>query len=300
MNDAAAKQKLLLPLLCGLFLSVAVLSSVVGEMPRGTPRGLAAVAPAVSEPALSAEAYIVRFAGDTTPLLGRRIDKPTAPASLTKLMTAAVAAEKLSAADTGVLSAYAKEVEERRSPAKTGEEFSRDDLLRLSLVMSANDAALALAERVGEYASAFSSPERAAAFVRLMNAKARILGMEETHFENPTGLDAPGHLSTANDLARLAEYILRRHPRLWEMTRAEEVPVTALNHAVYTIATSNDLLREFPALIGGKTGLTDHAKEALLLLYPVAPNRTAIIVILRSEDRFGDGRKIIHWLEENF
>lgn len=301
MNDISYKQPLLLSLVCGLFVLVLVLLSMLGAGNTNPEVGQASasVALALAEPVISAEAYVVRFAGDPRPVIGRRVDKAVAPASLTKLMTAVVAAEKLAPADTAVLSAFDKRVEERRSPAAEGEAFGRDDLLRMALVMSANDAALALAARAGNPPGVISDASPLETFVGLMNAKAKILGMDATHFENPTGLDMPGHTASANDLARLAEYILARHPDLWAMTREQEATVETTEKK-YTIASSNDLLKEFPALIGGKTGLTDNAKEALILLYPVAPDRTAIVVILRSDDRFGDGRKLLAWLEENF
>lgn len=319
-NEYKKTSTLLAPLLCALTVAALMLFSAIGEGRGGTTPAKATVAAALMPPDVSAEAYIVRFVGDERPVLERRADKPLAPASLTKIMTAVAAAEKLAPGDTGVMTAFAKAVEERKSPAREGEEFSRDDLLRAALVMSANDAALTLAERVGEQYGgiaeecgdivprvpciqqrATSAAERhVAAFVRLMNAKSRILGMDATHFENPTGLDMPGHVSTARDLARMAEYVFGRYPALWEMTRRQEVEIAAIGGGAYTLANSNPLLAEFPGLAGGKTGLTDRAKEALMLLYPAGENRIAVIVILRSDDRFGDGRKIIRWLEENF
>ena len=302
MNESPQQNILLIPLLCGLFAAVLVLLSLLGDEKQSVaPAMVSAALPALSlaEPLISAEAYIVRFAGSDTPLIGRRMDKPVAPASLTKIMTAVIAAEKLAPMDTGMMTAYAKNVEERKSNAKEGDEFLRDDLIRMALAVSANDAALALAEGTGWNTGAIGSLEQVAAFVQLMNTKARILGMTATHFENPTGLDMPRHLASARDLALLAEYVLARHPQFWAMTREPEAAVATTEQKTYALENSNDLLKEFPALIGGKTGLTDNAKEALLLLYPVKPNKIALIVILRSDDRFDDGRKIIQWLEAN-
>mgnify|MGYP001557890863 CR=1 FL=1 len=330
MNQTESKHALFVSLVCGLFIAVLILVSVYSSTKTDVTSATLSATAAVSlvEPDISAEAYVVRLVGSDTPLIGRRVDKPTAPASLTKVMTAVVASEKLSATDTGVMSLFAKNVEERKSSAKEGDEFLRDELIRMALVMSANDAVLALAERVAAEVAVpmptlpvlrHQSPGRdmnraaepqtisaaghgsgTALFVRMMNAKARILGMDHTHFENPTGLDMPRHFTTANDLARLAEYVLVRHPSLWAMSRAWEAQAETVQGKTYPLTNSNDLLKEFPALIGGKTGMTDNAKEALMLLYPVEPDQTAIVVILRSDDRFGDGRKILNWLEENF
>ncbi|OGZ96390.1 MAG: hypothetical protein A2679_00010 [Candidatus Sungbacteria bacterium RIFCSPHIGHO2_01_FULL_54_26] len=303
MNQTEPQRTLLLSLLCGLCVAVLVFLSVRGQEARNNAVSAvesAGAGLALVDPMISAEAYVVRLTGRERPIIGRRADKPLAPASLTKVMTAVVAAEKLAPADSGVMSAFAKNVEERKSTAQEGDTFLRDDLIRMTLVMSANDAALALAERVGQNAGFIGSVKHVAAFVAMMNAKAHILGMSATHFENPTGLDMPRHTASANDMARLAEYVLVRHPFLWAMSREQEAKAATTDGKRYAFVNSNDLVKEFPALVGGKTGLTDNAKEALLLLYPVEHDRTAIIVILRSDDRFGDGRKIIHWLEENF
>ncbi len=293
------ERSFLIPLICGLVASALIAFSILGSRePRAGSSALASVQASLSEPQLSAEAYVVRIIGEQTPLAERRAGKRLAPASLTKLMTAAIAAEKLDTGDKVIVSAGAKAVGERRSMVETGETLSRDDLLRLALVASANDAALALAEAVGAGAGSSSFPERIQTFVRLMNGKARILGLDNTRFENPTGLDAAGHYASASDLARLAEYLLYRHPDLWRMTRSSETTAVGASGTRYRMAATNELLGEFPAIRGGKTGFTGNAKEALLLLYPVKPGRTAIVVILKSEDRFGDGRKVIRWLEE--
>lgn len=316
MNRYAATRHTLISLFCGLFAVVLVLLSVIGERRQDATRAAASAALALSGPTVSAEAYIVRFAGEDQPLLERRAGKSVAPASLTKLMTAVVAAEHIAPGHTARISAYAAGVEERTLGAEEGEEFFRDDLLRATLVMSANDAALALAERAGEQYrggtrerggqagegiahSTSGNVGSGAAFVRMMNARARVLGLDATHFENPTGLDMPRHAASAADLATLAEYILRRHPRLWDMTRDTDLRITSRGGKTHTVTNSNALLQEFPAILGGKTGRTDNAKEALLLLYPVAPEKIAVIVLLRSDDRFGDGRRIIRWLEAN-
>ena len=274
--------------------------SVLGAEPL--PTGFTPVSPGRGrpEPVLSAEAYLVALVHHPKPLLARRPRKRLAPASLTKLMTAAVAAEKLAPEDVITLSARAAAAGERVSGAEVGEVFSRQDLLRLTLISSANDAALALAEAVGVKSAASGSDHGAMDFVRLMNEKARVLGMSDTNFANPTGLDAAGHYASAADLGRLAEYILDRHPDLWEVTRYKEAAVSGFGGRRHTLRNTNELLKEFPAIRGGKTGLTDNAKGALLLLYPVRTGQTAIIVLLKSEDRFGDGRKIIKWFEENF
>lgn len=246
----------------------------------------AAVYPVLNEPQLNAHAYLVKIIGDEHPLIKQREWKKLPPASLTKLLTAVVASEIISPENKIVFSEQAKKVEPKLSGTKAGEIFLRDDVIRLALIESANDAALALAESVG-----------LDKFMAAMNEKAKSLKLLNSNFENPMGLDAKSHLSTAEDLAKLAEYAWREHPELLEITRTQETTIFSAEGRKYQVKNTNELLKEFPAIIGGKTGFTDNAKGALLFLYPVRPDKTAIVVLLGSEDRFGDGRKVIRWLE---
>ena len=299
-----------------LTLSLLVLFSAAGDGGRGSSAAAATgflQAPAgryPPTPALKAEAYLVRLAPlettflkglarDPAPIMAQRAWKPVAPASLTKIMTALVAREILKPNESIVFSSEAKAVEERTSDVGAGEVLTRDSVVQLALVSSANDAALALAEAAGERMGGGSFAERIGLFVRRMNERARELGMMSAHFENPVGLDAPGQEISAQDLARMAEEILARDPDIFAITRMSEARAVSAQGKAYAMAATNELLGEFPALAGGKTGMTDEAQGALLLLYPVNRDRTAIIVILKSEDRFGDGRSIIKWLEAN-
>lgn len=254
----------------------------------------------IPQPQLSAQAYLVKIIGEEGALLSQRSWKPLPPASLTKILTALMAYEELPSAEKIKFSIEAKRVEEKTSSAKAGEIFARNDAIRFALVGSANDAALALAERVGEQMGGATFEDRVNLFVRKMNERAQALGLLNSEFKNPTGLDEEGHLSTAEDLARLAEYIWLRRRDLWENSRIISAEVLSEGGNIHQVMTTNDLLKEFPAILGGKTGFTDRAKGTLILLYPVRPDKVAVIVILGSADRFGDGRKIIQWLETSF
>lgn len=251
-------------------------------------------------PALSAHAFLVRFVGEERPLIKQREDKRLAPASLNKILTAVLALEHLSPEDIIIFSEDSKKVEEKTSTVKTGDAISRDDTIRLAIVGSANDAALALAETVGYKLSGSNSSSSIETFVNLMNRKAEEIELSNSRFVNPTGLDAPDQYVVAKDLAKIAEYIWYNHRIIWEMSRAADITVVSTGNIAYNMTNTNDLLQEFPGIMGSKTGSTDAAKENLLLLYPVFPDKTAVIVILGSENRVEDGRKIIQWLEENF
>lgn len=310
----------LVPLLAALFTSILVLLSVVWDGAEPVRENAAVVqqktqgflelpkppedpiiVPGNSPfPELNAHAYLVRLVGSTQVFAKRREFKPVPPASLIKLLTAVIAQESLPKTIWITFSEDARNVEEKRSNALTGEAFLRDDTLRLVLIESANDAARAISETVAGGAGT-TFQERLEAFAALMNEKAKNLGMKNSVFSNPTGLDPESsdepQYSTAEDLARLAEYIEYEHPRLWEISRTAETVVYSDASKEYRIKNTNELLGEFPGILGGKTGFTDEARGTLIFLYPFRSDRVAIVVLLGSEDRFGDGRKVIQWLE---
>lgn len=256
--------------------------------------------PRTQPPLLNAAAYIIRFAGDERPLVGKEIHAPLPPASLTKLMTAIITREALRPNDAIVFSADDKRIPEKITSVPTGEAFGRDDVLRFALISSANDAAIAAAEAVGRKLGAYIFTDALSLFTNRMNEKAAEIGLQNSHFENPTGLDEENHAMSAADLARVMEYIWQKQPGLLEISRTPETAAYSLAGKRYLIQNTDELLAEFPAILGSKTGMTDRAKGTLVLLYPVRPDLTAIIVILGSDDRFGDGRLLLRWLDEAF
>lgn len=294
----------------GILLTVLLGLSVVGQPPpppdetssaRDRERlSYASALAAVPRPEISAESYLVRLADDPTPLMEYNADERVAPASLTKLMTVLVAREILAPADRVAFSPEAKAAEPAVSDVAASEVFLRDDAVRMALMASDNDAALALAEAAGKKLGGLDFADRIARFVLLMNARAAELDMKSTHFENPTGLDAPGHVSSARDIARLASYAAAADQGVLEITRADETPVFSSEGKRHILTNTNVLLDEFPGLTGGKTGMTDSAKGTLALLYPLRTGRAAVIVLLRSDDRFGDGRAILRRLDAAF
>jgi D-alanyl-D-alanine carboxypeptidase (penicillin-binding protein 5/6) len=167
-----------------------------------------AAAPAPSAPPVAAQAWLLMDHASGQVLLEHAADKPMAPASLTKLMTAYLLFEKLEAgtlrADEPIkVSAHAAATNGSRLHLAPGAEIALDDLLKGMLVRSANDATVALAEHTG------GDEVR---FVAAMNARAQQLGLAATHFNNPTGLDHPAQRSSARDMTRLASRLIRDFP----------------------------------------------------------------------------------------
>ena len=196
-------------------------------------------------PAPTARAFLVQNAA-TGEVLARDADRQPLPiASITKLMTVLVALERAqlhdvvtvhSAALAGGSSVY----------LRPGERVPLRDLVEAALIQSANDAANALALHVTD--------GDMAAFVRLMNARARALGMRHTRFENATGLDVPGHVSSARDVTLLAR-VAMRHPLVRRIVALERSEIAGGR----VLHTWNDLLGEYTPVFGIKTGHTSIA-----------------------------------------
>jgi serine-type D-Ala-D-Ala carboxypeptidase (penicillin-binding protein 5/6) len=204
-----------------------------------------AVTAAAAPPPVDAEAFYVQNSG-TGEVLAADDERERLPmASITKLMTAIVALEHASLDDVATISQRTASIGESTINLRPGERVTIGDLLRAALIQSANDAANAVAAYVGR-----GSVQR---FVDLMNSRARELGLTDTHFVNPDGLDAPGHESSARDVTKLARVAMNK-PFIRETVRLETATA-----AGRTLHTWNDLLSTYPNLIGVKTGHTNGA-----------------------------------------
>ena len=197
-------------------------------------------------PRVEAVAYLVQNAVTGEVLASRNAREQRPPASITKLMTVLVALERARLDEVVMVTKKAAAVGESSIFLEPGERITVADLVRAALIQSANDAAYALAAHVG----GGSVPR----FVALMNEKARALGLSDTHFVNPDGLDTPGHVSSARDITRLAR-VAMRNPFVRATVRLQSASIAGNR----TLRTWNDLLTMFPALIGVKTGHTDDA-----------------------------------------
>jgi serine-type D-Ala-D-Ala carboxypeptidase (penicillin-binding protein 5/6) len=207
---------------------------------------LVAAAPAQAAPRVDARAFLLQNGATGEVLLGRSTERRLPVASITKLMTVLVALEHARPDDVVTVGPDASAVGESTVHLRPGERLTVRDLVEAALIQSANDAANALADHVGE-------GDRAR-FVELMNERARGLGLADTHFVRPDGLDVAGHYSSARDVTRLAR-IAMRSPLVRQIVarRSETIAGGRRLH------TWNDLLGSFPGLIGVKTGHTSSA-----------------------------------------
>lgn len=169
-----------------------------------------------------------------------------APASITKLMTAIVTLEHARPSDVVRVSPRAARIGESTVYLRPNELLSVGELIHGMLIRSGNDAAEALALYVGH-----GSQDQ---FVRLMNAEARELGLTDTTFENPHGLDQAGHLSSARDTTLLVRYALGI-PFIRDTLQRSSVAIPGSGD----FPTTDDLLESWPPLVAGKTGHTADA-----------------------------------------
>jgi serine-type D-Ala-D-Ala carboxypeptidase (penicillin-binding protein 5/6) len=229
---------------------------------------LALASPALAgPPRVEAEAWIVQNAA-TGEVLGRSDAAERLPmASLTKLMTVRVALKRARLGETVAVPAASTGLGGSSIFLRAGERLTVEDLARAALIQSANDAAEALAG------------ESSARFVAAMNAEAARLGLRDTHFANPHGLDAPGHYSSARDVLKLARVVMR-NPTLRAIVRRRSDTIAGGR----SLHTWNDLLGRVRGVIGVKTGHTAAAGWCQVAALR-RPGMTIYAVILGSPTR---------------
>ena len=216
---------------------------------------LVAAAPAQAAPADpgAAAAAVVVDGRNGEVMFSKRADDRRAIASTTKLMTALLTLERTKPGQVLTSPGYDPLPPESRIDLRRGERMSVDDLLEALLLESANDAAVTLAEGIS------GSRE---AFVEDMNDRAAELGLENTSYANPIGLDDPANYSTANDLAVLARRLMR-NPRF---RRIVDMPVAELDtgYRPRVVDNRNRLVALYPWVTGIKTGFTSLAGDVLV------------------------------------
>jgi serine-type D-Ala-D-Ala carboxypeptidase (penicillin-binding protein 5/6) len=240
---------------------------------------------AVEAPVPNARAFYVLNAsnGDVLASHDAQVELPIA--SITKLMTVIVALQHLDPDDEVTVTRAAAQVGEERIPLRAGQRISVEDLLKGALIQSANNAADALA--------AAASGGNVARFVSWMNARARAIGLHHTHFVRPDGLDVGGHVSTARDVAVLAQ-VAMHSPVVRSLVRER---TETIEDGRVVVHTWNDLLGVVPGLIGVKTGHTDDAGWCQVAAVR-RQGYTIYAVILGSPTRAqrnGDLQRLLEW-----
>lgn len=221
-------------------------------------------------------------------------------ASITKLMTALLAHEILDPNTS--LQITAESVRQIGDSGLRREEvFQLNPLIELTLVKSLNDGAYALAAAAGRALTDDDTQmnDHARAFVKAMNVRANELGLTDTYFRNPTGLDVsadePGATASAHDVAKLTSYLLRHHPSLLESTAVAADRVYNATGEHHLAENTNRIVEEIPGVIASKTGYTDLAGGTLVVAFRHAPGHPIVVAVLGStfSGRFSDVLQLV-------
>lgn len=223
-------------------------------------------------------------------LFEQNADERIPPASLTKIMSMFLAWDFIGQGhakmDTGVrISKMAAETGGSRMGLRENEVAPLQKLLRGMAVSSGNDASFAVAEFVGGSADAF---------VKMMNVKAAWLGMEDSYFENPHGLPAPGQYTTARDMLTLARAYLKAHPQALSIHNEK-----VLEHCGYRSWNKNPLLGQYPGADGLKTGWI-RASGYNLIFTAARGGKRLLAVIMGAPDIWTRGAEACRLLDAGF
>lgn len=208
-------------------------------------------------------------------------------ASLTKLMTAIVTLEQVGLKRTLTVPPVASDMRGSTIGLETGDNMSVQNLLHALLIPSANDAAYTLATGVRG---------GVAGFVKAMNDRARTLGLTNTHFTNPAGLDSTEQYSTPRDLTWLSLAALRHSP-IREIVSKRSARIVSSSGKDFSLRNTNELLHYNEDVFGMKTGTTDGAGECLIVLFRES-GRDYLAVLLNSSNRYTDSLAILTAVHE--
>jgi len=293
MKAPALARAVTLAALTTFAVGLAIAQSPTPQPATPAPRPLSADMPVPPPPAITAKAWVLLDAASGNVLAGENYDTPLEPASITKVMTSyVIAAEmaggKVKDTDEVMMSENAW----RKGGAGTDGSYSGFEvnktapLLQMEkgmVVQSGNDAAIALAEHVAGSTDAFAA---------LMNLYAKRIGMKNSHFVNPHGLPAEGHVSSAHDLALLGRALARDYPVAYSYNKIKEFTVGPI-----TQPNRNLLLWRDSTVDGIKTGHTSGAGYCLMASAKRGDQRLISVVMGSTSEnqRAVDAQALLNW-----
>lgn len=242
-------------------------------------------------PEINSRAYVVIDRNSNIVLYGKNENTKRKMASTTKIMTATIIIENCNLNETIEVSKKAAGTGGSRLGLKAGDKITIRDLLYGLMLCSGNDAAVALAEYAGENIPGFA---------KLMNEKANSLGLLNTHFETPHGLDTDEHYTTAYELALLSNYALKN--KIFSQIVGTKNYTVTINGYPKSLSNTNELLGNFDGIYGIKTGFTNGANRCLVTACK-RNNMDIICVVLGADTknfRTQDSIKLINYIFENF
>ncbi len=242
-------------------------------------------------PQTYSRAVVVYDRASKTVIYGKNENDVRAMASTTKIMTAIVLLENADLSQTVEVSKKAANTGGSRLGLKTGDKITLNDLLYGLMLCSGNDAAVQIAETVGGSIEGFAE---------MMNKKAETLGLKNTRFVTPHGLDQEGHHTTAYELAMLTDYALN-NPQFAKVVSTKNYTVT-INGYPKNLNNTNELLGYLEGVNGVKTGFTNNALRCLVT--STLRNDFNIITVVLGADtkktRTSDSMKLIEYTYKNY
>lgn len=243
----------------------------------------------IVEPEIKAESAILMDMETNKIIFAKNSIRILPIASISKIFTALVACDSIKSDAIIKISRQAVSTEALAGDLKEGEEFKAGDLIDLMLISSSNDAAAQIAEHIS------GSKEE---FAELMNKKAETMGLFRTSFSDPTGL-SDKNVSTAFDIAKAVKETFPKSS-IWNILKEKQTDIYSLSGAKHNLKNTNEMISK-NYIIAGKTGFTSKAKGTFAAIADAGNNGKEIIsVVLGSDDRFGDTKKLVDWARKNF
>jgi serine-type D-Ala-D-Ala carboxypeptidase (penicillin-binding protein 5/6) len=243
------------------------------------------------EPDVAARAWVLTDLRSGDYLAGEDASRELPVASTTKIMEAIVVLEN---GDLDEEVTVSRDAASYATPAYSnvgllpGDTLSVRELLMAALISSGDDAAYALAEHVGGGGQAGVNR-----FVEMMNEEAEKLGLENTHFENPVGLDEKGHYSSASDLATMAR-VAMQNPEFRDIVSTEYASIYTPDREI-PLASTNELLFSYTPATGIKTGTTPAAGESLVSSVSRGDESYVCVILDSREERFGASARTLRY-----
>lgn len=243
------------------------------------------------EPKINSRSAVVYDRKSKKVIWGKKENERRPMASTTKIMTAIVVLENANLDDTVIVSKKAAGTGGSRLGLKTGDKITINNLLYGLLLVSGNDAAVALAEHVSGSVESFAEK---------MNQKAEEMNLEDTHFIVPHGLDMENHYTTALELAEMADYAMN-NKKFAEIV-ATKVKTINISGRSKSLINTNELLGNLEGINGVKTGFTNGANRCLVT--SVSRNGMNVIAVVlgadTKKDRTRDSVEIIEYAYKNY
>lgn len=255
------------------------------------PQALSPSGPDMSTLNIQASAYVAVDLKSGKTLVQKNMKEQRSIGSITKLITALIILDENNINDVVKVPLAATTIEGSRIWLAEGEKITVRDLLSGMLIHSGNDAA---------YALAIYNAGSVENFLGKMNDKAKRLGLTQTHFANPAGLDRDGNFSTAEDIATLGTFAYR-NAFIRSIVSIPSMTVASVNGQFkHELKSTNELLAKDPRIKGLKTGYTLEAGKSFVSVAIVGHGSPILTVVLNSPDRFKETESLIDWSVANF